>query len=219
MQNKNCVSKSRGFESLQGHKSKKWKMKDFFNNVDSSWTLFLDRDGVINKRIVDGYVERVSDFHFLDSVPKAIAWCKTVLGRIIVVTNQQGIGKGIMTEEQLTAIHAYLKEQIPEIDRIYHSPYLAHENNSMRKPNIGMALAAKKDFPEIDFQKSIMVGDSPSDIEFGKNAGMKTVFISDKNTHPSADRVYASLLDFAVDVVPTGIEPVTCGFSVRRSTC
>ena len=174
---------------------------DFLKEVDSSWTLFLDRDGVINKRIIDGYVERVSDFHFLDSVPKAIALCKTVFGRIIVVTNQQGVGKGIMTEEQLAVIHTYLKEQIPEIDRIYHSPYLASENNNMRKPNIGMALAAKKDFPEIDFQKSIMVGDSSSDMEFGKNAGMKTIFISEAKTHTSADRGYNSLWDFAVAVV------------------
>ena len=175
-------------------------MKDFFHNIDSSWTLFLDRDGVINKRIVGGYVERMSDFHFLPQVPKAIALCKTVFGRIIVVTNQQGVGKGIMTEEQLTLVHAHLKEQIPEIDRIYHSPYLARENSKMRKPNIGMALAAKNDFPEIDFQKSIMVGDSPSDMEFGKNAGMITVFISDTETHASADRVYASLFDFAQNI-------------------
>ena len=171
---------------------------DFLKKIDSSWTLFLDRDGVINKRIVNGYVENVSDFHFLDAVPEAIALCKKSFGRIFVVTNQQGIGKGIMTEEQLTVIHTYLKEQIPEIDCIYHSPFLACENNIMRKPNTGMALAAKKDFPEIDFQKSIMVGDSPSDIEFGKNSGMFTVFISNTETPTSADVVFPSLLDFAI---------------------
>ena len=170
---------------------------DFLKEINSSWTLFLDRDGVINKRIVDGYVENISDFHFLDSVPEAVALCKKSFGRIVVVTNQQGIGKGMMTEGQLAAIHTYLQEQIPEIDRIYHSPFLACENNIMRKPNIGMALAAKEDFPEIDFQKSIMVGDSPSDIAFGKNCGMFTVFISDTETSPSADMVFSSLFDFA----------------------
>ena len=189
------VKNIRGFESLRGHKT------DFLKNIDSSWTLFLDRDGVINQRIVDGYVENVSDFHFLVSVPEAMALCKNIFGRIIVVTNQQGVGKGIMTEEQLTVIHTYLKEQIPEIDQIYHSPYLSHENNIMRKPNIGMALAAKKDFPEIDLQKSIMVGDSQSDIAFGKNAGMLTVFISDTKIQTSADMFFYSLFDFAKEFI------------------
>jgi len=173
---------------------------DFLKNIDSSWTLFLDRDGVINRRIVNGYVERLSDFQFLHSVPQAITLCKKVFARILVVTNQQGIGKGIMTEEHLSIIHTYLKEQIPEIDKIYHSPYLICDNNIMRKPNIGMALAAKKDFSGIDFQKSIMVGDSQSDIEFGKNANMFTVLISETNFPTSADKVYPSLFDFALDV-------------------
>ncbi|MCL2131820.1 MAG: HAD-IIIA family hydrolase [Lentimicrobiaceae bacterium] len=174
---------------------------DFLQNIDASWTLFLDRDGVINKRIVDGYVENVSDFHFLPFVPQAISLCKTVFGRIFVVTNQQGIGKGIMTEEQLSLIHTHLKEQVPEIDAIYHSPYLACENNAMRKPNIGMAVAAKKDYPEINFQKSIMVGDSQSDIDFGKNAGMFTVFVSEAEIPTSADLFFPSLFDFASAVV------------------
>jgi len=171
-----------------------------FKNINSSWTLFLDRDGVINQRIVGGYIEHVSDFHFLPHVQEAIALCKQVFGKIIVVTNQQGIGKGIMTEEQLTAIHNHLRVQVPEIDCIYHSPYLAGENSIMRKPNIGMAMAAKNDFPEIDFQKSVMVGDSQSDIEFGKNAGMKTVFISDTATYSSADKVFPTLFDFALTI-------------------
>ena len=105
-----------------------------------------------------------------------------------------------MTEEQLMLIHTYLKEQVPEIDHIYHAPHLASENHIMRKPNIGMALAAKKDFPEIDFQKSIMVGDSPSDIEFGKNNGMFTVFISDAENFASADMIFPSLFDFALQL-------------------
>jgi histidinol-phosphate phosphatase family protein len=174
---------------------------DFLKKIDASWTLFLDRDGVINQRIVDGYVENVSDFHFLPSVPEAVALCKRIFGRIIIVTNQQGVGKGMMTEEQLAVIHTHLKAQIPEIDRIYHSPYLSCENHIMRKPNIGMALAAKEDFPEIDFQKSIIVGDSPSDMAFGKNSGMFTVFISETETYTSADMIFPSLFDFAVAVL------------------
>jgi histidinol phosphatase-like enzyme len=74
---------------------------------------------------------------------------------------------------------------------------LATENSPMRKPNIGMALEAKKDFPQIDFSKSVMAGDAFSDILFGKTAGMKTVFISKTEKNHNADLVYGSLQEFA----------------------
>lgn len=82
-----------------------------------------------------------------------------------------------------------------EFDRAYHSPFLA-SNHPSRKPGIGMALQAQKDFPEINFAKSIMVGDSGSDIEFGKNAGMKTIFIGATNKY-NADMHCGSLKELA----------------------
>lgn len=87
-----------------------------------------------------------------------------------------------MTEEDLWEIHRAMLIGISraggKIDKIFYCPYDIDDNNRYRKPNIGMALQAKKDFPEIDFSKSIMVGDSLSDMEFGKKSGMITIFVS-----------------------------------------
>jgi histidinol-phosphate phosphatase family protein len=169
-------------------------------NIDATWSLFLDRDGVINKRIVDDYVKNWNEFEFLDGVVDAVKKFSTVFGKIVVVTNQQGIGKRIMRPEDLELIHKNMVYELTyfggKIDRAYHSPFLASENHPTRKPGIGMALQAQKDFPEIDFAKSIMVGDSGSDIEFGKNAGMKTIFIGATNKY-NADLHCNSLKELA----------------------
>ena len=86
-----------------------------------------------------------------------------------------------MTERNLFDIHNYMCDQIivkgGKISACYFAPELKSEENSLRKPNPGMALLAKKEFPGVDFEKSIMVGDTDSDIKFGKNLGMKTVRI------------------------------------------
>lgn len=150
-------------------------------NADKSWSLFLDRDGVINVRKMNGYILSVDEFQFLPNVSDSIAYFSTVFQYIFVVTNQQGISKGLMTERNLSDIHDYMCNQIVEnggkIASCYFAPELKTMENSLRKPNPGMALQAKNDFPSVDFEKSIMVGDTDSDIKFGKNLGMKTVRI------------------------------------------
>jgi histidinol-phosphate phosphatase family protein len=152
-------------------------------SIDKTWTLFLDRDGVINVRLIDDYVKTPEDFTFIEGVPEAIKELSSKFGRIVVVTNQQGIGKGLMTESDLENVHNKMLAEISKvggnIDRIYFSPFKKEENNITRKPQIGMALQARKDFPEINFKKSVMIGDSISDIIFGKKLKMKTVFVSD----------------------------------------
>ncbi|ASS49083.1 MAG: hypothetical protein A3D31_04870 [Candidatus Fluviicola riflensis] len=169
-------------------------------NIDQSWTLFLDRDGVINKRLMGDYVKSVAEFELLDGVAEALCVAAQTFGRIVVVTNQQGIGKGIMTERNLFDIHTYATELINEaggrIDRYYFAPELAGSGEGFRKPEAGMGLQAKQDFPEIDFKKSVMIGDSDSDIQFGKNLGMKTVFVSQNmENHESADITVSSLYE------------------------
>ncbi|HET6991545.1 MAG TPA: HAD family hydrolase [Bacteroidia bacterium] len=170
-------------------------------NIDKSWTLFLDRDGVINVRFPGDYVKRVEEFEFLPGVKQAIAKFSSLFGRIVVVTNQQGIARGIYTHEDLKAIHDYMKREIGKaggkIDAVYYAPQLDSENSPMRKPGIGMALQAKKDFPEIDFSKSIMIGDTASDIQFGKTAGMKVVFLGDEEIGIDVNGRIDSLLEFA----------------------
>lgn len=170
-------------------------------SVDKSWTLFLDRDGVINVRIPDDYVKSPSEFELLPGVAEAIGKANKNFGKVVVVTNQQGIGKGIMTERNLLEVHRYCAELLLEneafIDNFYFAPNLASENSILRKPNPGMGHQAKTDFPEIDFSKSIMVGDSTSDIEFGKNLGMHTVYVTHELgfNHPTADLTVSSLLE------------------------
>jgi histidinol-phosphate phosphatase family protein len=172
------------------------------HTIDQSWTLFLDRDGVINKRIVGDYIKRTDEFFLLPNVAKAIAIANQKFGRVVVVTNQQGIGKGLMNTSNLSEVHRYCSEllhkQGAKIDAYYFAPALSSENSSLRKPNTGMALQAKQDFPEIDFNKSIMVGDSNSDIEFGENLGMVTVFVHENfsNAHDTAKYTVNSLYDF-----------------------
>lgn len=170
--------------------------------VDGSWTLFLDRDGVINVRILDDYVKGTDEFKLLPGVAKSISKANKLFSHVFVVTNQQGIGKGLMTERNLLDIHTYCSELLEvengRIDRYYFAPALASDNSDLRKPGSGMALLAKQEFPSIDFQKSIMVGDSDSDIEFGRKLGMKTVFIrhDDVSEHETADLTCDSLESF-----------------------
>ena len=166
--------------------------------TDSSWTLFLDRDGVINKRLIGDYVKTIAEFELIDGVAEAIAKASGIFGKIVVVTNQQGIGKGIMTARNLSDIHAYCLQMINEaggrIDGFYFAPELANAGSALRKPDTGMALQAKAEFPEIDFSKSVMVGDSVSDMQFGKNLGMKTVFVeTGTTTYEDADLTVHSL--------------------------
>ena len=155
-------------------------------NINKNWTLFLDRDGVINKKIDNDYVKQWIEFEFIEGVLDALKFLNPVFGNIIVVTNQQGIGKKLYRKEDLEIIHKNMLYEIAyhggKIDKVYFSPYLKSENHPYRKPGIGMALKAKEDISTINFEESIMVGDSMSDMEFGRNAGMKTIYISEEIT-------------------------------------
>ena len=174
---------------------------DWKNIINKDWTLFLDRDGVINVRIIDGYVTKKEEFEFLPNVIESFKIFKNKFKRIIIVTNQQGVGKGIMTNEDVEAVHEYMIQEIENqggrIDKVYFCPQLKSVTDNYRKPSPKMAYCAKEDFPEIDLSKSIMVGDMNSDVEFGKNSGMKTIFIGDNELKLTPDSRYDSLYDFA----------------------
>jgi D-glycero-alpha-D-manno-heptose 1-phosphate guanylyltransferase len=163
-------------------------------NIDKSWTLFLDRDGVINVHS-DGYVKETKDFHFTLGALEAIKELSKIFGRIVVVTNQQGIGKNVMTIEELNRVHDYMINMVNQydgrLDKIYFAPQLESEKSIYRKPNTGMALQAKQDFPEIDFNKSVMVGDFVTDMLFGKTIEAYTVYVGN-----SADECDPLLIDF-----------------------
>ena len=177
-------------------------MADFISEIDKSWSLFLDRDGVINKRIFGGYITNWEEFEFLPGVVEAVSVFSKYFKYIFIVTNQQGIGKGLMSEGDLNSIHdklqTYFLKNDGRVDAIYFCPELASKEVNCRKPGIWMAEKAKSDFPEIDFKISVMVGDSESDILFGKNAGMKTVLHkSEEKVTVDANLTVDSLLEFA----------------------
>lgn len=175
------------------------------HTIDPDWTLFLDRDGVINHEKEQSYVLNYGEFTFYDGVKEALQILAGKFSRILVVTNQRGIGKGLMTENDLLDIHREMIKAIVtaggRIDGIYYSDSLS-DDHPHRKPNPGMAFQAKKDYPEIDFHRSVMVGNNISDMEFGRNAGMYTVFLRTTDPglilpHLSIDLSFNSLRDFA----------------------
>ncbi len=153
-------------------------------NINTTWTLFLDRDGVINRRLKDDYVKNWAEFQFMEGVLEALPELAAIFGRIIVVTNQQGVGKGLMNSKQLDTIHEKMKQAVEQaggrIDLILTCPDLSSKKPNCRKPNPDMGHWAKEQFPEIDFKRSVMVGDSITDIQFGENLGMTTIWVRGK---------------------------------------
>jgi D-glycero-D-manno-heptose 1,7-bisphosphate phosphatase len=172
-------------------------------NFDRTWTLFLDRDGVINRKLDNDYVKSWSEFEFLPGALPALKELGNIFGLIFIVTNQQGIGKGLYTEADLTAIHRKMMEEIRRargrIDKIYFCPELAANNPPCRKPNTGMPLQAQKEFPLVNFSKSVIVGDSMSDMEMGRRLGMRTILIADGAMQsPLVDMYFTGLHSFAM---------------------
>ena len=176
-----------------------------FSNINPTWTIFLDRDGVINHEKKEDYIRNSNEFVMYDEVPEAIKILSAIFSTIVIVTNQKGVGRGLMTVADLEGIHNYMTKTIVDnggrIDKIYYCTDI--DNNSPnRKPQHGMALKAQQDFPHIDFTKSLMVGNKMSDMQFGRNAGMHTVFLATTNPEtafPDAaiDFRFDNLLAFA----------------------
>ena len=172
-------------------------------DVDDSWALFLDRDGVLNRRIVGGYVTKPSAFEWLPGVLPALRLLTSRFSPTVIVTNQQGVGKGLMSAADLDEVHRKLREQAryagADIDAIYACTSLASEGDPRRKPGIGMFADARAEFPGIAPERSIMVGDSASDIAFARAAGMHAVHIGGPGAAAlAADHSFAYLYDFAL---------------------
>jgi D-glycero-alpha-D-manno-heptose 1-phosphate guanylyltransferase len=172
--------------------------------IGKDWTLFLDRDGVINEEVVGDYIRNWDEFHFRPGSLEAIALLTPFFQRTVIVTNQAGVGKGLMTMEELNHINQLMLRDIHSagghIDQVYFCT--ATDNKDInRKPNPGMALQAKAAFPEIDLNKSIMVGNMPNDMKFGRNFGAYTVYLptrAEETPDPlTVDARYKDLLSFA----------------------
>ena len=149
-------------------------------------TLFLDRDGVINIKLDGRYVRNFEEFKFIPGAELAIANLSRIFKRILIVTNQQGIAKGIMSAEDLDSLHKDMLQQLKitggVIEKIYYCPHLAAENCKCRKPNPGMIQQAIIDFPDLENENSYLVGDSDSDITAGNEMGLITVKVDNEYT-------------------------------------
>ncbi|MFM6955445.1 MAG: D-glycero-alpha-D-manno-heptose-1,7-bisphosphate 7-phosphatase [Ignavibacteria bacterium] len=152
--------------------------------------LFLDRDGIINERIIGGYITKPEEFKLIPESLTLFEWAKEHGYLTVIVTNQQGIGKGLMTEQNLADVHAYMCSLLAEHgfapDAIEFCGDLAETNSTRRKPAPGMLLEAAQKL-DIDLSSSWMIGDSISDAQAGKNAGTKTILVGDYSDIPEAD--------------------------------
>ena len=180
-------------------------------------TIFLDRDGVINEKMPEGdYVKSWSEFHFLPGALEAIRILAGIAPRLIVVSNQRGIAQGIMSEQDLFDIHENMVSEIRQaggrIDSIYHCP---HEKQSCkcRKPETGLFGKARQEFPEIDFGRAVVVGDSLADLDAASRLSCTPVLLTTRTDwrnvleaarrRPFPDLVVASsLLAFSHALMP-----------------
>ncbi|MGH2647957.1 MAG: D-glycero-alpha-D-manno-heptose-1,7-bisphosphate 7-phosphatase [Ginsengibacter sp.] len=175
------------------------------HKIDKTWTLFLDRDGVINVEKRDDYIHNWEQFKFYDGAKEALSVFSKTFGKIFVVTNQRGVGKGIHKLEDLEIIHTNMIKEFAEaggkIDKVYYSIEL-EDDHPNRKPNADMALQAQNDFPEVNFSKSIMIGNTLSDMKFGRNLGVAlNIFLPTRKEINTAnediDMVFNNLISFA----------------------
>ena len=164
-------------------------------------TLFLDRDGVINQRTPGDYVRAPETFEPTERLPEAMRLLAQHFGRIFVVTNQAGIGKGLMTEQDLALVHQKMLDLATagggRIDGVFYCPHHKDAACPCRKPATGMAWQALAQFPDIDFENAWLVGDSASDIRFGQALGMHTALITGKQEE--VEELAAMKIDFRFD--------------------
>jgi D-glycero-D-manno-heptose 1,7-bisphosphate phosphatase len=142
--------------------------------------VFLDRDGTLNVQVIrDGHPfapQTVEEFQLFPEVPAACRALKAAGFALVVATNQPDVGRGTQSQAVVEAMHARLQQLVPEIDRIEVSYDPGREPSRRRKPEPGMLLDAA-DALGLDLARSWMVGDRWRDIDCGKRAGVRTVFI------------------------------------------
>jgi D-glycero-D-manno-heptose 1,7-bisphosphate phosphatase len=169
-------------------------------------TVFLDRDGVINRKAPDGdYIKSVSELELLPGVVDAVSLLQRAELRLVIVTNQRGIALGRMSAEAVAELHRDLGSRLGlAVDRIYVCPH-GHGECHCRKPEPGLLEQARADTPEIDFARSAVVGDSPSDVELARRVGALAIGVGPRTS--GADRVFDSLADASRWLVTAAARP------------
>jgi D-glycero-D-manno-heptose 1,7-bisphosphate phosphatase len=183
-------------------------------------TVFLDRDGVLNEKMPEGqYVTRWEEFHALPGVDGALRRLNDSGLRVVVVTNQRGIARGLYSLADVEAIHTRFEQELhpagARIDAFFICPH-DRENCNCRKPLPGLYEQAVARFPEITPATSLMIGDSLVDVEFGRNLRMKTILVQNEEERSPgaeeaaklADMRFASLSDAVDWLFPTLKRPI-----------
>jgi histidinol-phosphate phosphatase family protein len=144
-------------------------------------TVFLDRDGVINERAPEGdYVRRWEDFRFIAGTVDTLRALTARGHRLIVVTNQRGVARGLMSQETVDDIHRRMISELAaakvRISAVYYCP---HEQGTCdcRKPKPGMLYRAQSEFPDIDLAHAFVVGDTETDVMLGSAVGAATILL------------------------------------------
>lgn len=165
--------------------------------------VFLDRDGVINRKLEKDFVKEWREFRFIRGAKKGVRLLKESGFLVVVLTNQRCISKGSGTLDKLAEIHARMTGEIilrgGNIDALYFCPHGVDEGCDCRKPRPGMVLKAVRDFKSrgvsIDLGGSFLVGDEEKDMIAGRRAGLRTVKIGEP--HRLADGHAGNLLEAA----------------------
>jgi D-glycero-alpha-D-manno-heptose 1-phosphate guanylyltransferase len=143
-------------------------------------TLLLDRDGVINRLRQGDYVKTIEEFEWLPGVKQALKIAAEKFKGIYVMTNQRGVGRGLMSMDALNEIHTWMCRVISDaggrIDGVYVCTAVS-DDDPRRKPNTGMFADLLRDHPEVEAEKTIMIGDSASDREFARDSGISFFII------------------------------------------
>lgn len=159
------------------------------------FAVFFDRDGIVNERLIDDYVKSINEFIFNDDFFDTMKITKSLSFLSFLITNQQGIGKKLMSYEDLDEIHNFMDKKLIEksgctFNEIFVCGSLNSDNDPRRKPNPGMILEALEKY-KLNPRKCIMVGDSDSDILAGYNAGINTIFIGELSESLSVEPTFS----------------------------
>ncbi len=152
--------------------------------------IFLDRDGVINRGRDDGYITCWGEFDFLPGVFRALRKLTEAGFKIIIISNQQGVGKRLYSMQSLADLTERMLERIKrnqaKIWSIHYCPHLVEENCACRKPKPGLFKQAVVGMM-VDFKQTYFIGDTQKDVEAGENLGMKTILVLSGNTKKKDD--------------------------------
>ncbi|GAB5466696.1 MAG: hypothetical protein Kapaf2KO_21320 [Candidatus Kapaibacteriales bacterium] len=158
------------------------------SNIYSSKAILFDRDGIVNVRLIGDYVKNIKEFSFIPEFLEAFKIICKKGYKTFLITNQQGVGKGLMSESDLEVIHSFMQDELQKLtgfkfDGIYYCTDLANSGSKRRKPEPGMIYEAIEE-NKLSKEDLWFIGDSLTDVEAGVKAGIKTLLLSEKESDP-----------------------------------